>query len=403
MKILIVTQYFYPENFKSNDLAFELRKRGHEVTVLTGLPNYPTGKLFSGYGLFRNRKQTIDGVKIMRALMVLRGKSGKYRLFLNYISWAFFASIRVLKLINKRYDAIIVHEPSPITQGIPAVFLKKLTNIPVYFWVLDLWPETLESVGGIKNKFLLALFNKLTVFIYRNSDKILISSRGFKESILEKGDFGDKLIYFPNWAEAEIVNGNGGCKYKIPTLPSGFKVMFAGNIGSAQDMPAILKAANELRGYKEIKFIIVGDGRFKKWVEVHIEKYNLKDTVFLLGKFPLAAMRTLFDNVDALLVSLKSELIFRLTVPSKIQAYMAAGKPILTMLDGEGTQIIKDSMCGYCANAGDYHQLAKNIKLLYSAPKQELEKMGERAFKYYQENFRLEDCIGKLEKIISRR
>lgn len=401
MKVLLVTQYFYPENFKSNDIAFELEQRGHDVTVLTGLPNYPNGHLYSGYGLFRNRRQTVDGVKIIRALMILRGKSGKFRLFLNYFSWAFFASIAALGLLNQRFDAIIVHEPSPITQGIPAIFLKKLTNIPVYFWVLDLWPESLECVGGMKNRFLLAFFNRLTVFIYNNSDKILISSRGFMKSILEKGDFLNKLIYFPNWAENEIVNGNSD--YKIPNLPEGFKIMFAGNIGAAQDIPSILKAAEELRDNKEVKFIIVGDGRLKKWVELYVEEHNLRDTVFLMGRFPLTAMRAFFHRVDALLVSLKNEVIFKLTVPGKIQAYMAAGKPILTMLDGEGSEIIKESGCGYCANAGDYKQLADNIKLLYNTPKQQLVKMGDRAFKYYHSNFRLEDCLDKLEEILNRR
>ena len=161
MKILIVTQYYFPESFKSNDLSFELQKRGHEVTVLTGLPNYPEGKMYDGYGVFKNRKQEINGVKVIRSLLLLRGKGGGIRLFLNYFSFAFFASIKAFFLnFGNKYDAVIVHEPSPITQFYPALLLKKLQNAPVYFWVMDLWPESLEIAGGVKNKFILTIYQK---------------------------------------------------------------------------------------------------------------------------------------------------------------------------------------------------------------------------------------------------
>ncbi|MDR6130788.1 hypothetical protein [Chryseobacterium sp. SORGH_AS_1175] len=161
MNILIITQYFYPENFKSNDLAFELKNRGHNVTVLTGIPNYPEGKIFDGYGFFKNKKQVINGVRVIRSLLLPRGKGGGLRLFTNYYSFAFFASIKAFFLgINNRFDAIIVHEPSPITQYYPALLMNKLWKIPVYFWVMDLWPESLSIAGGIKNKFILNYYSK---------------------------------------------------------------------------------------------------------------------------------------------------------------------------------------------------------------------------------------------------
>ena len=168
MKILIVTQYYFPESFKSNDLSFELQKRGHEVTVLTGLPNYPEGKMYDGYGVFKNRKQEINGVKVIRSLLLLRGKGGGIRLFLNYFSFAFLASIKAFFLnFGNKYDAVIVHEPSPITQFYPALLLKKLQNAPVYFWVMDLWPESLEIAGGDKNKFILNFFKKMVITFYK--------------------------------------------------------------------------------------------------------------------------------------------------------------------------------------------------------------------------------------------
>ena len=195
MRILIATQFFHPENFKSSDVAFELAKRGHIVSVLTNIPNYPQGKFYKGYGLFKRRIETVNGVKIYRTLVVPRGNGGGIMLALNYFSWAFIASIWAVFLsIFHRYDAIIVHETSPITQGFPALVVKWMQRIPLYFWVLDLWPESLQSAGNINNRHILGFFTKVTQFIYNHSTKILMSSKGFRQSILEKGDYGDKLI-----------------------------------------------------------------------------------------------------------------------------------------------------------------------------------------------------------------
>lgn len=401
MKVLLVTQYFYPENFKSNDIAFELKKRGHEVTVLTGLPNYPSGKLFPGYGILKNRKEVINGVTVLRSLLMLRGKGGGLRLFLNYFSWAFFASVRAFFLaITDKFDLIIVHEPSPITQGFPAIVYKKLRRVPIYFWVLDLWPESLESAGGIKNKHVLGVFKKMVQYIYNNCDKILISSQGFALSILEKGNYEDKLVYFPNWAE-DVVSA-GESNYDIPKLPDGFKVMFAGNIGVAQDIEAIMNAALELKENKDIHFIIIGDGRSKEWADKFAEQNELKGTIHFLGRFPIEAMKTFFDRADVLLVSLKDEAIFNVTVPAKLQAYLSVGKPILSMLNGDGAEIIKEAGAGLVANAGDYKQLSENILELYNADEATKLKMGDSAKEYYNSNFKLNVCITNLENIIAK-
>ena len=360
MKILIVTQYFYPENFKSNDMAFELVRRGHDVTVLTGIPNYPHGRFYEGYGTFKRRSEIVNGVKVKRAWLFPRGDGGGLRLALNYFSWAFFASCKGFMIaLFRKYDVILGHEPSPITQGIPAIIVKKILRIPFYFWVLDLWPESLVSVGGVRNKFILNFFTRITKFVYSNSDKILISSRGFRNSILEKGDYAMKLVYFPNWAE-RVFSKNSGVK--IPDLPGGFKVMFAGNIGEAQDFERIMQATLKLKEYNDIHFIIVGDGRKRVWVEEFVENNQLHDTVHLLGRFPLETMPAFFKQADVMLVTLKDELIFNVTVPAKLQAYMAAGKPILAMLNGEGAEIVKEAECGYVVAAGDYEKMAARDK-----------------------------------------
>ncbi|WP_289663026.1 glycosyltransferase family 4 protein [Flavobacterium panacagri] len=399
MKILLVTQYFFPENFKSNDIAFELVKRGHDVTVLTGLPNYPEGKIYTGYGFFKKRSETINGVKVVRALLIPRGKGGGVRLFLNYFSWAFFASIRALFLtFRDKFDVVFVHEPSPITQGFPAIVIKKIQKIPLYFWVLDLWPESLTSAGGVKNKTILSFFTGMVKYIYNNSDKILISSKGFKESILTKGNYEEKLIYFPNWAEDSILKGDSN--YPIPELPKGFKILFAGNIGVAQDVNSIVKAALILKEKLDIHFVFVGDGRSKQELEDFVIVNDLSKTVHFLGRFPIEAMKTFFTKSDVLLVSLKDELIFNLTVPAKLQAYLCTEKPILGILNGEGAELIDEANCGFSTNAGNYEGLAKEIVKMYELSEEQRSILGQNGFKYFEENFTMTKCINNLELIL---
>jgi len=399
MKVLLVTQYFYPENFKSNDIAIELTKKGHEVTVLTGLPNYPEGKIYKNYGFFKGSKEHHQGVNVIRTWLVPRGKGGGVRLFLNYFSWAFFASVRALTLsFQQKFDVVMVHEPSPITQGFPAILVSKIQKIPLHFWVLDLWPESLTSAGGIKNKMVLSVFEKVVKYIYNNSDKILISSKGFKESILAKGNYADKLVYFPNWAEDSILKGNSD--YPIPELPKGFKIIFAGNIGMAQDVMSIVKGALILKDQLDIHFIFVGDGRSKPQLEQFVDENNLNQTVHFLGRFPLVAMKTFFSRADVLLVSLKDELIFNLTVPAKLQAYMCTKTSILGMLNGEGAAIINDAKCGFSVKAADSEALAEQILSMYQMSKEERNSLGENGFKYYEENFTMSTCIDNLEFIL---
>ena len=399
MKILLVTQYFYPENFKSNDIAIELTKRGHEVTVLTGLPNYPEGKIYKSYGFFKRTKEYYQGVNVIRTWLVPRDKGGGIRLFLNYFSWAFFASFRAFSLsFQKKFDVVIVHETSPITQGFPAIVVKKIQKIPLHFWVLDLWPESLTSAGGITNKYVLSFFTTMVKYIYNNSDKILISSKGFKESINSKGNYSDRLVYFPNWAEDSILTGN--IDYSIPNLPQGFKIIFAGNIGAAQDVDSIIKSALLLKEKIDIHFIFLGDGRNKEQLEDFVLKNDLNNTVHFLGRFPIEAMKTFFEQADVLLVSLKDEMIFNLTVPAKLQAYMCAKKPILGMLNGEGAEIINEAKCGFSVDAGNFEGLAKIILEMQKMNIEDRLQLGSNGFSFYQENFILKKCIDNLEMIL---
>jgi Glycosyltransferase len=399
LRILLVTQYFYPENFKSNDIAFELSKRGYKLTVLTGIPNYPAGSFFKGYGVFQKRRERIHGVKVIRALLFPRGKGGGIRIALNYLSWAIFASFHAcFHACFHTYDAVIVHAPSPITQGIPALIIKKLRKTPLYLWVLDLWPESLVAAGGITNKTILGIFTKLVKLLYSHSSKILIASQGFKHSILDKGDYANKLIYFPNWAED--VFSHTHTSLPIPNLPLGFLVMFAGNIGEAQDLESMMQCAMLLKARKDIKFIFVGNGRKKPWLDAYITQNGLHETVYALGQHPLEIMPALFQKADLLLLALKDAPIFSLTIPSKLQAYMASGRPIVAMLNGNGAQLIADSGCGKAVAAGDYSELAEVILSMTSKSVHERKEIGAKGRAYFLHNFRIDICIDKLCSIL---
>lgn len=402
MKILFVCQYFYPETFRGNEVAFDWANRCEDVTVVSAIPNYPLGKFFDGYGLFSKRREIVNGVKVIRIPVVPRGKGGAIRLMLNYFSFAILASIYCFYLsFKQKFDIIFVQQLSPVTMALPALVVKKIQKIPLYMWILDLWPESLASGGGVKNKYILSFFNFLVKTIYSGCTKLLISSRGFTQSILEKGDYSDKITYLPNWAE-EVFNTNTPLSIngKLPTLPEGFLVMFAGNIGEAQDFDNIMNAALLLKDNKRIKFVIVGDGRKKDWTNTFVKDNQLEETVYLMGRFPIEMMPAFFEKADIMLITLKNEVIFNLTAPSKLQPYMASGKPIIAMLNGEGANTIRDANCGFIANAGDFEDLAKKITQMSQLPKVELLKLANNGQKYCQEYFDKEKSLQYLYDLI---
>ena len=397
--ILIISPHFHPANFKCNDVAFELARQGHKVTVLSDIPNYPKGEFYEGYGYFKRRREVVDGVEIIRTGVIPRGKGGGVMLALNYLSFAFTACIRAFFMaLSNKYDTILVHQTSPVTVGIPAVIVRKMQKrARLLFWVLDLWPESLQAAGGINNKYILGAFESVAKMCYRNADKILISSRGFSKSICDKGDFADKLVYFPNWAEEALTVVQD---YRLPHMPEGFKVMFAGNIGEAQDFDNTLAAAKLLSDRKDIHFILVGDGRKRPWVEEYIKDNALEDTVHWVGRHPLEAMGKFFQQADVLYFALKDSLIFNLTCPAKVQAYMSAGKPVLAMLNGEGADIVKEAGCGFAVPASDSEALAKTIVEMSAMPKDVLAQMGEAGKEYCSQHFDFKSNMDVLNELL---
>jgi len=402
MKILFVCQYFYPEIFRGNDIAFDWAARGENVTVITAVPNYPSGKFFEGYGLFQRRKEFVRGVHVIRVPVVPRGKGGPIRLVLNYFSFVMTASVYCFYLAFKeKFDFVFVQQLSPVTMALPALIVKKIQRIPLYVWILDLWPESLSAAGGIKNKYVLMFFKFIVKFIYNNSSRLLISSKGFVKSISNQGNYLNKIIYFPNWAEdvfesATILDKN----IILPVLPDGFLIMFAGNIGEAQDFDNIMKAALLLKSNQYIKFIIIGDGRKKEWVESFIKTNHLEDNVFIMGRYPIDFMPAFFKKANAMLLPLKNDIIFNLTAPAKLQAYMASEKPIIAMLNGDGADIINEANCGLAAPAGNFLDLANKITLMSNYTPSQLDSLGKNGKKYCLEHFDKHKSLNYLHEMI---
>lgn len=398
MRILIVTPHFHPESFKCNDMAFELQKRGHEVSVMTAIPDYPEGKFFKGYGVFRKRRETVHGVEVHRSLIIPRGSGSAVRLALNYLSYTLFASLRALRIgLTHRYDAIIVHETSPVTVGIPAVIIKKIQRIPLYFWVLDLWPESLSAAGGIENRQILKSFGRLTKWLYGNSNRLLIGSKGFRKSINSLGDFDRKITYFPNWIEESLENPETRAVPDLP--PKGLNVMIAGNMGDAQDIPHILEAAYLLREH-DVNFIFVGDGRKRTYIDKYVKEKGLEETVRCLGRFSLESMPSLFAKTDILFMALKAEPIFGLTVPSRLQAYMSSGKPVVAMIDGEGAAAIAEADCGWSVPAENSEKLAELLIELSNTDPSVLARKGTNGKAFSREHYRFASCMDHLCSIL---
>ena len=400
MRILIVTQYFWPENFKINDIALALKERGHEVFILTGKPNYPNGKFSKGYTFFNKKIEFWNGIKIYRSPIIPRGKGKGIQLFVNYISFSIFASIKLLFIKNK-FDKIFVYEPSPITVGIPGIVAKYKFNAPLYFWAQDLWPESISAAGGIKNKSVISVLDWLTRFIYKHSKKVLVQSKAFIPYILNQNIEKDKLVYYPNSTE-NYYQELSTDQELLKTLPKGIKLMFAGNIGEAQSFDTLLQAASILqKELIDVKWIILGDGRMKDYVNQKIKELNLEDNFFLLGAFPSTEMPKYFSCADALIVSLKKDPIFALTIPSKIQSYLACGKPIITSLDGEGSKIIEEANAGLTSPSEDYMGLVDNIKKFLLLSKYEQKVFGRNGRAYFNIEFEREILVDKLEEIFN--
>jgi glycosyltransferase involved in cell wall biosynthesis len=399
MKILVLTQYFWPESFRINDVVEGLAARGHEVTVYTGLPNYPGGRYFAGYGFFGPLRERFGDVRVRRAPLFARGGGGRMRLALNYVSHALFATVLAPWLARGAFDAILVYEPSPITIGIPARALRALKRAPVLFWVQDLWPESLDATGALRNRAVLGAVSALVRWIYRGCDRVLVQSRAFIDSIEAHGVPRERIAYLPNSAESFYQRApRVSADAEEGALPKGFRVLFAGNIGAAQDFPTIVAAAELLRERKDIQWIVLGDGRMRAWVEEQVRERGLQHTFHLLGQRPAETMPRYFAQADVLLATLRREPIFAYTIPSKLQSYLACGRPVVAALEGEGGRIVKEAGAGWAVAPEDPRALAQAVVAAAALSSGEREAMGNRGEAYFREHFEREKLLSRLEQ-----
>lgn len=389
MKVLVVSQYFYPENFRINDLVLELKKRNHEVTVLTGKPNYPQGEYYSGYSFKGNDNEIWNDVEIIRVPLRAR-KTGAFNLMRNYLSFVWHANKKAKK-INKDFDIIYVFEVSPITVALPAIKLKKILNIPVIMNVQDLWPENIVAVTRINNAFIISIVDKLVNYIYKHCDLLLCASPSFVERITKRGIDQSKVKYWPQYSivsksnlDSNIFN-NGK-----------FNITFTGNIGEAQGIDIAIQAADKLRN-ENIHWNFIGNGRSKEKMELLVKKLNLESCISFYGFIEENKIPQYLESSDAALLILKPDPIFEMTIPAKLQTYLSCGVPILGCVNGEGKKIIEDAHCGIISQEISVESLVKATKELINLDQQEVNNYKLNAYQYGLNNFNKNSLLNELE------
>lgn len=402
MKLLIWSQHFWPENFGINQLAICLVRQGHEVTVLTGKPNYPNGQTYPGYSTVGINEELWEGMRIVRIPIMPRGKGTAFRLTLNYLS--FIVSGYVLApfaLRGMRFDAIFVYGISPLLQALPAIWMSWLKRAPLSVWVQDLWPESLRATGFVRNVFVLKAVNQVVRHIYRRSDSILIQSEAFRSFVLKICGEPTKIQYFPNANFASVEDHLGGelsCSLRAD-IEGAFSIVFAGNIGKVQSIDTILSAADHLASMPCIHFFIIGSGSEAKLMTSKIASMQLTN-ICMTGPLPKLSMPRLFEAASVLLVTLAPNPALDATVPSKLQAYLAAGKPIIACMNGEGARIVEEANAGLTCPAGDSKALAASVLRLYKMTQDERRSFGNNGKSYANKCFDLNSRVTELALIL---
>ena len=399
-RILIVSQHFWPESFRVNDICDGFIESGYEVEVLCGIPNYPTGQFYNGYGIFKNRRQNIDGLKIRRSIEIKRGSNTSIRIFLNYISFPITSVFSLPYLLRQKYDKIFLFQTSPVMMSLAGILLGRLKKIETTMYVLDLWPENLYTVLNVKNKLLRKFLMRTSTWYYRNTDKLIANSQKLMELLQERTNKEEgKIVYIPQFCEKAYEASL--CDEDIRArFANTFNIVFTGNISPAQSFETIIQAAKVLKakGYADIRWVIVGDGMSKKWLENEIQSEGLSDCFTFVGRMPMEDIPKYTNIADGLIACLVKSDMLDATIPAKVFSYYAAGRPMIYAMDGEIQQIVKESKAGYIVDSGDFSGLADVVAKLYDATEDERKAMGENAkeyyFKHFERNLNMKKLIG---------
>lgn len=400
--ILVISQYFYPENFRINDICKEWINRGYEVTVVTGIPNYPKGKFFEGYGLFKKRKEEYEGVHIIRLPIVSRGK-GSLRLVFNYFSYV-FSGFFWKTFTRIKADKVFIFEVSPMTQALVGVWYAKRRKIPCAIYVQDLWPENVEVVTGIHNKTIIGAIDKMVNYIYKNCQLILATSPGFVKRLEERNSVWDetgisKVKYWPQYAE-EFYKPAEKKDLKDLKISNMFRVAFTGNIGYAQGLDILSRTAELLKKENvQCEFVIIGDGRYMEEFQKEIAERKVDEMFLLLGRKKPEEIPGYLALCDTAFISFADNPLFEMTIPAKLQSYMACGMPILAAASGETKRVVEEAECGLCSEIGNAEKLTEAIASLANSDKSELKTMQNNALKYCNNNFDKKTLLDELDEV----
>lgn len=405
-KILVICQYFHPEQFRINDICTEWVQRGYDVTVLTGIPNYPQGKFYKGYGFFKKTREIWNGTKVIRIPLIPRGNT-PIGLVLNYFSFPIFGFFWNI-FTKVKADYVFMFETSPMTQCKIGVRYAKKHKVPLYLYVQDLWPENVEIVTGIHNPLIIKPIDRMVDKIYKACDEIFVTSPSFVEAVVNRKVPvpRDKVHYWPQYAEDFYMpvameegiriladNTDDGTKELIQDTES-FKIAFTGNIGYAQGLD-VLPATAKLLKDENTKFVIIGDGRYKSKLISEIKELDVGDKFILIDRQPAEKIPAYLGLCDAAFISFMDTQLFTWTIPAKLQSYMACGMPIIASAKGETERVIKEADCGVCVDIGNAVQLADAIKEIPCTYK---DTHGFKARDYFETNFTKKKLIDEFER-----
>lgn len=397
--ILVISQYFYPEEFRINDICKEWVKRGYKVTVITGIPNYPQGKFYKGYGWFKQRKEEYEGVHVIRLPLIARGKNA-IMLVLNYFSfiisgffWKTFTNIKA--------DKVFIFEVSPMTQALVGVWYAKRRKIPCYLYVQDLWPENVEIVTGIHSPMILGSIGKMVNYIYKRCEHIFATSPSFVKEIQKRCEDKNKVTYWPQYAEEFYLPMDKNVAVNaVSEIPNNnkFKIIFTGNIGQAQGLeilPPVAKILKETE--RNIEFVVVGDGRCREDFENLIKENDVEDMFTIIGRQQPERIPEMLACCDAAFLSFMDNDLFAKTIPAKLQSYMACGMPIVASASGESERVIKEAQCGVCSAIGDVNGLVEKVEDLLKLSDDEMKQMAQNARDYYEEHFAKQQLLDEIQ------
>ncbi len=404
-RLLVVSQHYWPENFRIDDIVQGFLDDGIEVDVLCGLPNYPRGEWFSGYHYWGPRRQTHGGANVFRAGEICRKNNTPLRIFLNYCSFPFFALFSLPRLHGRRYSAVLCYETSPVMMILPAIVYAKTHKLPLTTYVLDLWPDNLYSVFPVKSPFWRRVARGVSAWHYRRCNKLVALSEE-QAALLRQMTTGGKhppqMAIIPQYSEdfyAQPLRDEALCAQ----YAGYFNILFAGNISPAQDLENLVRAMKLVRQNPQgqrARVLILGDGMSKDALAAFIEEQGMRDAFVFCGTVPPTDIPRWTNMADALFAGLSKSENLGMTVPAKLASYLAAGKPILAAMDGAGAACAKASGAGYCSAAGDAPALAQNILKLCAMPWQNRETVGARGRAYYQKHYKRDTLLQQLEAFI---